>query len=193
MDKSVFWLVAGAALAAGGVLLLRFAWAGQQRSLALNLLAWSGLSLGLLFGAHAAGAWGFSISSLVAMASAFLVLAYAALTAPPDKAKPSARRAHVLPDTGEALHLGRRFGTFALSVPAALMASLLTAVAARTVADWAGWQEANSIVLALFITPLLWAVLLFALLINPRRPAQLAMLGIPSAISGLILLVGISA
>jgi len=193
MDKSTLLQVIGALSAAGGVALLRFAWAGQQRSLALNLLAWSVLSVGLLLGARAGGAWGLSISSLVAMTCAFILLARAGFTAPPDKMKPSARRAHVLPDKGEALQLGRRFGTFALSVPAALIASVLVAIAIRTLVDWAGWQEANSSVLALFLTPLLWAGLMFALLINPRRTAQLKLLGIPSAVSGIIILAGVAA
>jgi hypothetical protein len=193
MNKLTLLLLTGAALAGGGVCLLRLAWAGRQRSLALNLLAWSVLSVGLLLGALAAGAWGFSVSSLVAMACAFILLARAGFTAPPDKTNPSARRAHILPDKGEALHLGRRFGTFALSVPGALVASVLMAIAVRTLVSWAGWQEANSTVLALFLMPLLWAGLMFALLINSRRTSQLALLGLPAAVSGIIILAGVSA
>lgn len=192
MDKATLLQLIGAIAAAGGVMLLRFAWARWQRSLALNLLAWSVVAVGLLLGAQAGGAWGVSVSSLAAIASAFLLLARAGLTSPSDKTKPSARRAHILPDKGEPLHLGRRFGTFALSVPVALIASVLVAIAVRTLVDWAGWQEANSTVLALFLAPLLWAGLMLALLIIPRRTSQLTLLGVPVVMSAIIILAGVS-
>lgn len=188
MMEATALLWGGAAGAVAAISLLRLAWSRPRRSLPLNAAAWGLLALGLLGGAQAAGAWGLSIVSLAATGCAFLLLGHAALTAPAGKAKASARRAHALPDTGEPLYLGRRFATFLLSVPAALIASLLLALAGRGLAGMAGWREADSNVLALFLTPIVWSVLLVALLMKTERRGQAALLAVPAATGALLLL-----
>jgi len=178
----------GGAVAIAGVLLLRSAWSLGRRSVPLNAAAWGLLLIGLLGGAQAAGAWGLSVVSLAAMGCAFALLAHAGLTAPAGKANPSKRRAHALPNSGEPLHLGRRFGTFALTVPAALAVAVLVALAARVLAGYAGWHEADGNVLAFFLTPVIWAILLFALLMQADRRGQILLLLLPAAAGGIFVL-----
>lgn len=181
-------LWSGGAAAGVAVILLRLAWSRPRRSLPLNTAAWGLLALGLLAGGRTAGAWGLSVVSLVAMGCAFLLLCHAGLTSPAARFRASARRAHVLPDRGEPLRLGRRAITFLLSVPAALIVSLLIALAVRGLLPAAGWHEADSNTTAFFLTPVLWSVLLFLLLMKTDRRGQAALLAIPAAAAALLLL-----
>lgn len=181
-------LWSGIAAAVVAVLLLRVAWSRPRRSLPLNGAAWGLLFAGLFAGADAHGAWGLSIVSLSAIGCALLLLGHAALTARAGKAKPSERRAHALPDRGEPLRLGRRFGTFLLGVPAALIVSLVVALAARALAGLVGWKEADGNVLALFLTPTIWVTLLFMLLMRTDRRGQAVLLTVPAMAGGLLLL-----
>lgn len=189
MPDSPLLLWSGAAAAMAAVLLLRLAWSRPRRSVPLNAAGWGLLLLGLLAGAREEGAWGLSVISLVAMGCAFALLAHAALTAPANRAKPSARRAHALPDRGEALRLGRRFGTFALAVPAALCSALLVTLAARSLAGLADWHQADANVLAFFLMPVIWSILLFMLLMKTDRREQVMLLVLPAVTGGLLLLV----
>lgn len=172
MTIPTFWLWAGGLTAAAAVLGLRAAWSRQHRSAPANAICWGLMLLALAIGWGAAGAWGMAVVSLAATACAFLLLGQAAVAAPVGKVSTSSRRVHMLPEKGEPLHLWRRIATFLLCVPVALAVSLLLALAARAMADAAGWTEADSNVLALFLMPLFWSLLLFALLMTHDRRVQ---------------------
>lgn len=77
--------------------------------------------------------------------------------------------------------------TLLLCVPVALAVALLLALAARVLANAAGWTEADSNVLALFLMPLCWSLLLFALLMTHDRRAQGGLLAALAIIPILIL------
>ena len=158
---------AGAVAAVLGVLLLRRAWGLPRRSAAMNGAAWALL----LFG----------------MGMAALFLAQAAAASRPGKTRASDRKAHMLPAKGEPRHVGRRLLTFLVTVPLAMLVSLLAALAARALAGLGGWAEADGNGLTLLLLPLLWGILAFALLMMPRRRTQFAWLLLPAAASlGLI-------
>lgn len=178
---------AGAAAAILGVLLLRRAWGLPRRSVALNGAAWALIVLGAALGIAGNGAWGAAIVSLFGMGMAALLLAQAAAASRPGKTRASDRKAHILPAEGEPRRIGRRLLTFLITVPLAMLVSLLVALAARALAGLGGWAEADSNGLALLMMPLLWGVLAFALLMMPRRRTQFMWLLFPAAASlGLI-------
>lgn len=176
MIASTLWLWAGGLAGMAAVLGLRAAWSRKHRSAPANAMCWGLLLLALALGWGAARAWGMAVVSLAATGCAFLLLGHAALAAPAGKASASTRRVHMLPEKGESLRLWRRIATFILCVPVALAVALLLALAARALTDSAGWAEADSNVLALFLMPLCWALLLFALLMSQGRRGQARLL-----------------
>jgi hypothetical protein len=184
---SFAWVPAGSVMAVAAVLLLRLGWGQTERAPLLLGAAWAMLLLGVASGAAGHGAWGVAIVALAAMLCAGLCLAAEAVTAPPDKAH--GRRSH-----GAAgpvpLHLGRRMLTFVLTVPLSLSVSLVMALAARALIAAGGGAEADANVATLFLTPTLWGLFAFALMMVSRRSAQIAMLGVPTAVAGLCLLWG---
>lgn len=177
----------GSAAAVAAILLLRRAWGLPRRSAAQNGAAWALLLVAVALGLAGNGAWGAAIVSLFAMGTAALLLAHAAATARAGKARASDRKAHILPEAGEPRRIGRRLATFAITVPLALIASLLVALGARALAALAGWADADSNALALLLLPLVWGLLAFLLLMLQSRRAQFAWLALPAAASlGLI-------
>jgi len=172
---SPLWFAAMCAVLA--IALLRFAWSTSKRSIALNGMAWGALFTAMALSAVVEGAWGMAIVSLCAMGMAALCLAYAAWTAPPGKAAVPAGRMKQEGGRTEPLQLGHRGVTFLVTVPAALLVAMAVALAARELANRAGLHEANSALLAFLSMPLIWAILIFALLFWPRRRAQFMLLG----------------
>jgi hypothetical protein len=165
-------LFAGVLAAAAAVAMLRWAWSQRQRSAALNSAGWGLMALAAVLGWAGAGAWGAAVTALVGMGAACIALALAAANAPAGKATASNRRVKMLPEAGEPRRIGRRLATFLIAVPLALVVSLGLAVVVRALADLAGASEADSIALAFFSTPLIWAILMHVLLIQQQRRAQ---------------------
>lgn len=174
---------------AGAVGLLRLAWSLATRSVPILCVAWGLLLVGLIMGGVADGAWGLALVALAAMGMACAFLAFAVFTSPGNSAV-VAERPSVLPERRIAARdLHRRGTTFLLTVPASMIATLLVGLAARVVAGWAGWSEANANVLALFLAPTLWSILLFLMLMASRRAVQGLTLLVPALVSGAILVV----
>lgn len=165
-------IAAGAFAAIAAVAVLRWAWAQRQRSAALNTAGWGLMALAAVLGWAGAGAWGVSVAALAGMGAACAALALAAVTAPAGKAAASNRRVNMLPEAGEPRRIGRRAATFLIAVPLALLVSIGLAVVVRALADLAGASEADSIALAFFSAPLIWAILMHVLLIQQRRQGQ---------------------
>lgn len=183
------WIGAAAIVAA--VLQLRRAWSLPRRSAAANGIGWALMLVGIAIALAGDGAWGLAVASLFGMAAAALLLAHAGWTAPPSKGRASDRKAHMLPETGEPLALGRRILTFLITVPLAFTASLLAALGTRALAGLAGWSDADGNAMTLLLVPLLWGILAFALLMLPRRRSQYSLLAIPAAAGlGLIFIGG---
>jgi hypothetical protein len=178
MDTGVLW--PGAIAAIGGVGLLRWSWGRKQRSVPANAAGWVLLLAACTLGGLAAGAWGVTVVSLVAMALAALLLAFAAATAPASRSRPVDRRVRMLPEAGESLRLGGRLLTFALVILAGLAASLAFAIALRSAALGLGWSQANANATALIAVPLIWGVLATILLMLESRRSQLILLAATS-------------
>lgn len=183
------WIGAAATVAA--VLQLRRAWSLPRRSAAANGIGWALMLAGAALALAGDGAWGLAVASLCGMTSAALLLAHAGWTAPKGKGRASDRKAHMLPEAGEPLALGRRILTFLITVPLAFAAALLAALGARALAGLAGWSDADGNAMTLLLLPLLWGILAFWLLMLPRRRSQYSLLAIPAAAGlGLIFIGG---
>ncbi|WP_221892889.1 hypothetical protein [Parasphingopyxis marina] len=174
MGYPLLWIAA--AMAAGGVALLRLSWGRPKRSPTLNAAGWAALALAMIFGWSDSGAWGSSVTALVAMAAAGLALGLAGAQARPGKAPASNARVRMLPEGSEPRRLLGRSLTFLLVIVAGLFISIGLAVVVRGLAHAAGWGEANANAFALLMMPFLWAVLAYAILIQPRRKVQWAIL-----------------
>jgi len=180
MTEDMLFL-AGSASAITAILVLRFSWARPGRSLLLNSVGWLLLAVSVAAGWACAGAWGVTVISLWAMATALVVLAFAAWKSPPAKRKPSNRRAGMLPEAGEPLRFARRLTTFLLVVLAGMVSSIALAITTRWIALLFGASEANANVLALFAAPLGWTILAFLILMTDSRKRQLVIIAIPVA------------
>src|SRR3546814_3913590 len=113
------------------------------------------------------------MASLFGMGMAALLLAQAAAASRPGKTRASDRKAHMLPVKGEPRRIGRRLLTFLVTVPLAMLTSLLAALAARSLAGLGGWAEADGNGLTLLLLPLLWGILAFALLRSEEHTSEL--------------------
>lgn len=183
---------AGAVAAVAATMLLRFAWGRAARSVLCNGAAWALLVFGVVLGGMAYGAWGMAVVSLAAMGAAFVLLVDAGIRTAANGARASERRANILPERAP-LKLGRRLVTFLFNVPLAFAAALILSIAVRGIFGFAGWNEANGNVLAMFLFPLIWTALVTALLMTEKRRSQAVILAVPALLGGLVLVAGGSA
>ncbi|WP_245844268.1 hypothetical protein [Sphingomonas spermidinifaciens] len=174
-------------LAAAGTVVLRLAWdAREPAQVRLTLAGWSAIAVALAALAARDGAWGIALGALPVMLVAFGFLARAALAS----AAPS-RAARVV-ESEPSVHLhardwrdvGRRVAIFLIAVPVAGLVSLLAGLAFAAAARAGGAVEADSITLALFVTPLVWSILGVVLLLEARAAAMLRPLVAIGAVSG---------
>lgn len=155
-----------------GIALLRHAWSLSRRSPAWNGAGWTALGGAAGLAAAAEGAWGVSVAALASMAAALVTLAVAGILSPKGRTKASNRRAGMLPEAGEPRRIGRRVVTFLLTVVGGLVVSVGLGLAARWLGDLLGWSEANANVAALYTVPVVWALLVFVLLMQEKRRSQ---------------------
>jgi hypothetical protein len=182
-------VVAGAATAVGSAV-LRYAWSLPRRSRLANGLGWGLFTFGALLGGITAGAWGIAVVSLFGMGAALVLLTQAAITTRASKdGKASNRHAGALPEAGEPRRIGRRIATFLIVMLVAMIVSIGLAVAVRGLLAWGGAGEANANVASLFVMPLAWTLLAFALLMEESRKRQwrlLAMFAVPGVLAALV-------
>lgn len=179
--------------AVSGVAVLRLAWGRPRRSHALNAAGWGLLLAGGTGGAGAAGAWGVSVAALWAMGAAFAALAWAGLTAPEGRATASNRRVGLLPEGAEPLRLGARALTFAIVALLCAFVAVGVALGVGALLRWCGVGAANANAAALFTTPLAWAGLAYAVLMQPRRSGQAKALALGSLPAWPALIAGVLA
>lgn len=171
----LLWLACAAG--AGGVGVLRYAWALPRRSSAANTAGWLLLLASVIFGWSQGGAWGVAVAALVTTAAAFVALTVAGVTSPAGRAAPR-KRADRAVRADENRAIGRRIATFMLVIPGGFVASIAVGVAMRGAGTLLGWGEANANVAAIFSVPLSWAVLVVVLLMQVKRRSQaLTLLG----------------
>lgn len=163
--------IIGVALVAVGIGALRLGWS-RARGRLTTPLGWASVGLGLVLLASRDGAWGLAVGGLVGSTAAFVLVAHAWCSRPAQTAGRPPRSTLRLHEEGR-LHLGRRLLTFLLVVPAAMAVSLAAGLAAQALGRAAGWAEADSTALGLFVFPLAWALLAATMMV---RTGPLAML-----------------
>ncbi len=177
----------------GAALVLRRAWSLPRRSLGWNAIGWCLFGLGITLGWIAGGAWGSTIATIGGIGAALLLLAHAAVTAPPATgARASNRRVGALPEGREPFRLGRRIVTFLMVVLAAMIVALGLGLAARGLLAWSGAGEANANVASFFLMPVAWAMLAFFLLLEEERARQWRLLALAAAPGMLALAAGLA-
>ncbi len=170
----------GAAL---GVAALRRGWGGRRGWI---IAGWTLIGAALIALAVTAGAWGLAIGSSAAMAAAMAILARAGIAEPArDKRSPRAIPT-VTPPRWRWRGLARRIAVFLLIVPVGLVASAVLAFGADALARRAGWVEADSLALALFVQPVAWAILAAIQSMKPG-PARMIAPALICAAIGLVM------
>lgn len=173
------WLAA--VLAVASVAVLRVSWARSGRSRLLNLIGWAALMFACVLGWMAFGAWGTTIAGLAATGAAIFALAIAAFEQPKLKRRSSetARSNDTIAASRSALS---GWITFCIAGPLALIASVILSLAARSMVLAAGGAEANANVTVLALVPLVWALLVFVLLMLDERRTQVAIVAATTAL-----------
>ena len=171
-------LAFASALGIGGVLALHRSWAGKGRHRGLVIAGWFMLGGGAVLAGLAEGAWGVAIAALPTMTTALIILAVAAWRCPPpQEPRPGKVRRPARPAPRR---IPARLATFAIIAIGALFASLALALGARSAALAMSWGEANANVVMLFVLPVAWSALAYALLVAPNRNRQFAILAASS-------------
>lgn len=155
-------MLAGAGmLCAAGPLLLRWGWQRQRLAVAGG---WALLALAALMLTKAQGAWGLTVGATVAMATALLILAFAAVQSPaPLRTAPARtiRQRAAEPQIRarfDGADLARRSGVFLIVVVVDLVASLWLAWVVQRALVRGGGDEANALAVALFGLPVAWLI-----------------------------------
>lgn len=177
-------------LAAAGVLLVRAGWPAKARGRGPLLIGgWSAIAVSLVVMGWRDGAWGVTMSAVVAMVVAHGPLAVAALEKG-KKAKveraPRETDPTVTLSPGGWLGVGRRVTIFLLVVPFGAVVAMLFALAVLGGVRAVGWHDVNSTPLGFLLWPIAWALLATWMLMYERvariaRP--LAFVAAPSALA----------
>ena len=141
---------------AGAMVLVRIGWGGRRP---LALAGWAIALAALAALTLRDGAWGLAVGTLAAMAVALVLVLWAGWRSPPRAGRPSREApAVLLPRRWQGLV--RRLAVFVLSVPVAFAAAQWLAFGVQAAGRRWGLVEADAIVLALFLQPVLWMALM---------------------------------
>ena len=140
----------------GGMVLVRAGWGGRR---ALAVVGWTTVFVGVVLLTDRDGAWGLAVGAVVASAAALAIVLRAGWTAPAKAARPR-RGAPAIAIPRGWPDIARRVGVFALVVPIAFAAAQWLAFGAQALARRVGAGDADAIVLALFLQPVLWGILM---------------------------------
>jgi hypothetical protein len=164
-----------------GMVLVRLGWGRGGRGVAVA--GWALAGAALLALTLTDGAWGCALGSVAGIAVALVAVLHAGWTSPARRLRPATARTVA---AREPLHLRRRAAVFALVVPCAFAATQWLALAAFDLARARGLGEANAVVLALFLQPIAWAVVM-AIQLTRAGPARMIAPPLLTALLGTVL------
>jgi hypothetical protein len=167
---------------AGAMLLVRAGWGGRRGAAAAG---WSLAAVALLALTWRDGAWGLAIGTVVAMIAALAILLWAVWRSPAS-AKRAPRVAEAVTVPQRLPDLARRGAVFALTVPAAFAAAQWLAFGTQALARRQGAAEADAIVLALFLQPIAWAIIM-TVQMTRAGPARMITAPVAAATLGSVL------
>lgn len=164
------------------MLLVRLGWSGRR---GVSALGW-GLALAALVALVARnGAWGLAVGTTTGIVVALALVLYAGASSPRRTVRaPRVPLSVTIPRRpGD---IARRLAVFVLVVPVAFVAAQGLAFGVQAVARAAGWQEADTTVLALFLQPILWATIM-AVQMTRANAARMVAPPATAAIAGVLL------
>lgn len=178
----------GTGLSGLGLFALYTAWKGHAKKQMLSYVGWLALLLALIIWAFAGGkdrgvALGMSVISIQAL----LFVAYQAFIDKAPKKAPKSKRAKKLHPSEKAsfVVLSKRIGTMLWVSVGCGALSFAAAIALHELLWQSGVHASNALVLALFIFPIIWAILSAFALTSQRRALKLGtytLLGLSSTV-----------
>ena len=182
----IFALV-GSGLSALGLFTLYRAWKGHPKKQRLSYSGWVALLLALILWAFAGGKdRGIALGIIVVSFQALLFVGYQAFLdkTPKKKRKPQKNRKLSTPERAGFTVFSKRAGKLIWVSVGCGALSYLTAIGLHELFWQSGMHASNSLVLALFIFPILWALLSAFSLTSHKAGLKLgiyAFLGVSSA------------
>jgi hypothetical protein len=182
----------GTGLSGLGLFSLYRAWKGHPNKQLLSYSGWAMLLLALLFWGAAGGKdRGIALGAIVISLQALLFVAYQAFL---DNAPKKARRRKIRKikptEKLSAMIIVRRIGTGLWVTLGCGALSFLTAIGLHELFWQSGMHASNSLVLALFVFPILWAGLSALSLTSHKRAMKLGTYGLLGLSSTAILFIG---
>ncbi|SFP86575.1 hypothetical protein [Sphingomonas rubra] len=164
------------------MLLVRLGWAGRRGAAPIG---WAIAAVALVVLVVKDGAWGLAVGTTVAIVAALALVLHAAAISAPRTMRPP-REAPAVHVPHHARDVARRVAVFALVVPVAFVAAQGLAFGLQALARRAGWDDANTTVLALFLQPVLWTAIMA---VQMTRASTARMVAPPAvaAVAGLLL------
>lgn len=167
---------------AAGMVLVRFGWAGRR---GIAPLGWALALAALVVLTAGDGAWGLAVGVTTGIVVALALVLHAGAAAPPRAVRaPRERPSVTIPH--RAGDIARRLAVFVLVVPVAFVAAQGLAFGAQAATRAAGWDAANTTVLALFLQPIVWAAIMTAQMTRATPTRMVAPPAI-AALAGLFL------
>lgn len=160
-----------------GTMLVRVGWASSR---AVAAIGWVAILAGLTVLTLRDGAWGLAIGTVAGMATALAILLHAGWRSPAKPRRP-AREAPSIAIPRRWPDIARRLGVFALVVPGAFVAAQWLAFGAQALARRGGAGDADAAVLALFLQPVLWGVIMTIQMTRANAARMIA----PPVVAGL--------
>ncbi|WP_019517395.1 hypothetical protein [Sphingomonas sp. Mn802worker] len=167
---------------AAGIALVRLGWSGPRLAAAIG---WALAVVALVALAWSDGAWGLAVGVVVGMAVALTCVLYAGWRSPVRERR-AARDAPAISIPHHRRDVVRRLAVFALVVPIAFVAAQWLAFGMQAAVRGGGELDSDSVVLTLFLQPVIWTALLTVQLTR-ARPAQMVAAPLIAGIAGTIL------
>ena len=160
-------IAVGLFVVAGAIVLVRFGWGGRRGAAPLG---WALAIAGLTILTLRDGAWGLAIGTAAAIAMALALVLQAGWVSPNKPQRP-AREPSSVTIPARSADLAGRLAVFLLVVPFAFVAAQWLAFGIQAIARRIGAAEADAVVLALFLQPILWGVIMTVQMTRagPRR------------------------
>jgi hypothetical protein len=183
--------ILGTGMAFIGLLGLYLAWRSHGAPRWHILGAWGGLIVSLICWSFAGGIdRGLALGAIVICLLALGFIAFTALSSEKGGRRGGLRR-RSMPDRKGTVwgRFPQKIGFTLLAGPIAGLASYITAMGLHQALSMLGWHPANSLVMVLFIFPILWGVIATLVLISKRRSTFVScLLGAPLVSAALIAL-----
>lgn len=170
------------AIIAAAMILVRIGWDGRR---GIAAAGWVLAAIGLCILTARDGAWGFAIGTVAGIAVALIMVLYAGWRSPA-KARRAPREAPSIVIPQRWPDIARRLAVFALVVPVAFAAAQWLAFGVQALARRGGMGDADTIVLTLFLQPILWTIVM-AIQMTRADAARMIAPPIVTALLGTIL------